>query len=392
MTKIEQTELLVAGGGPVGLFAALCASRRGLDVVVIERNFRGAPRGHTTLLHPSSLRLLAELGLAPLLLHSGKLIEEIQVRAQAGTKRLALPFPALAITQRVFEETLLKSLRQSEVDIRSTCEVTAVEPRETQVEVGVARRERVDAPRALDDERWELLESGSIHAQFVIGADGRTSRVRRALGIGTATGPVERYAMFEFPTATSVDTELIIAGRFCHAITPLFDDRARCSFQLDPTSNQLADLPLLRASLAELVPSRAAPQEFDWGHIVDFEPTVAEAFGRGRVCLAGDAAHSTSPLGVQSMNRGLLEVYQWVEEMAACNAGKHSLTTLELLADAQRRDWLGALGSSANYESLPHAAHWLAGHENRVVSALPVSGPDVEALLHQLGFARRLAT
>ena len=92
------------------------------------------------------------------------------------------------------------------------------------------------------------------------------------------------------------------------------------------------------------------------------------------------------------MNRGLLEVYQWVEEMAACNAGKHSLTTLELLAGAQRRDWLRTLGSSANYESLPHAAHWLAGHENRVVSALPVSGPDVEALLHQLGFARRRAT
>src|SRR3954471_24994724 len=110
MTQVERTQLLIAGGGPVGLFTALCAAKHGLDVIVIERSFRGSPRGHTTLLHPSSIRVLAELGLSPLLLRAGQLIDELKVRVNRGTKRLKLPFPALAIPQSLFEETLLKVL------------------------------------------------------------------------------------------------------------------------------------------------------------------------------------------------------------------------------------------------------------------------------------------
>jgi len=126
MTKVEQTQVLIAGGGPVGLVAALRAAKRGLDVIVLERSFRGTPRGHTTLLHPSSMRLLAELGLALLLLRVGRLIDDLELRVDSNIRRLKLPFPALSITQALFEGTRLQVLRKEEVDLRVTCEVTAV--------------------------------------------------------------------------------------------------------------------------------------------------------------------------------------------------------------------------------------------------------------------------
>src|SRR6478735_2810943 len=185
MTKVERTQLLIAGGGPVGLFAALCASKRGLDVVVLERNFRGTPRGHTTLLHPSSLRLLGELGLAPLLLRSGQLFDQLELRINGEKQRLKLPFPALSITQALFEETLLQVLRNAEVDLRATCEVTTIVQAERYVEVKAVRRERVHGPpstpgtRSTQEEHWESTDSNLIQSQFLIGADGHRSQGRQ---------------------------------------------------------------------------------------------------------------------------------------------------------------------------------------------------------------------
>jgi len=387
MTKIEQTQVLIAGGGPVGLFAALCAAKRGLDVIVIERSFRGTPRGHTTLLHPSSMRLLAELGLAPLMLRSGQLIEQLQLRVNSEALVLNLPFPAVAITQAVLEEALLQVMRKEEIDLRAPCEVTALTQLEQHVEVRVARREQVTGivPHG---ERWEVADSSAIHARFVIGADGRASHVRQSLGIRAGTNAIERYAMFEFPSDHPPDPELVISGQLSHFITPLVGQRARGSFELDSAATATADLSLLAALLGERAPQQAAPRELHWSGIVDFEPAIAEAFGRGRVWLAGDAAHTASPLGVTSMNRGLSEAWQLVEAMAAVSAGKHQLAVLEQLGSAQRWDWLRTLASDAHFELLPHAPGWLSGPAQRVVSALPASGPDLEDLLAQLGLAR----
>ena len=389
MAKIEHTQLLIAGGGPVGLVAALCAAKRGLDLIVIERSFRGTPRGHTTLLHPSSIRLLAELGLAPLLLRAGQLLERLELRVNSDIVQLTLPFPALAITQALLEETLLQVLRKEEVELRATSEVTGISQSERNVEVKVVRREQLRAASSTQEERWELADSSSVQAEFVIGADGRSSRVRESLEIGTMTRPLERYAMFEFPTDDPPEPTLVIRGGFCHSMTPLPEGRARASFQLAPGTQPIANLLLLATLLRERAPQQETPRELYWSGVVDFEPALAEAFGRNRVCLAGDAAHTTSPIGVQSMNRGFAEVCQMVEAMAAVNAGKRPLAALELLGRAHHHDWLRTFDADAHFELLPHAPSWLAGHAGRVVSALPVSGPDLEDLLGQLGIARR---
>ena len=385
MTRNEQTQVLIAGGGPVGLFAAVCAAQCGLDVIVLERNFRGTPRGHTTLLHPSSMRLLAELGLAPLLLREGLLLERLELRVNADTRLLELPFPALSITQAVLEEALLQVLRKQEVDLRATYELTRLDQDQLHVKVKAVHRERTKAASLMEDERWETVDSATIQARFVIGADGRASTVRQSLGIRTATNPTERYAMFEFPCAPTPDPRLLIDDEHSSFVSPLVTRRARCSFQLSRDQHASADLALLTTLLRTRAPGQTIPSELHWSGIVDFEPAVAEAFGRDRVWLVGDAAHTVGPLGVHSMNRGLREAWRLIEAMAAVSAGKHSLESLELLAGAQRRDWLRALAKDAHFELLPRAPSWLSQHAHRIVSALPVSGPDLDDVLGQLG-------
>ncbi|HYP76781.1 MAG TPA: NAD(P)/FAD-dependent oxidoreductase [Polyangiaceae bacterium] len=387
MTKIERTQLVIAGGGPVGLLAALCAAKRGLEVVVLERSFRGTPRGHTTLLHPSSLRLLGELGLSPLLLRSGQLFERLELRVDGNKQQIKLPFPVLSITQALFEETLLQVLRKEEVDLRATCEVTAIVQAERYVEVKAVRRERLRGPSATQDEHWELTDSNTIQAQFMIGADGHASHVRQSLGIRSDVGPTESYAMFEFPSEAPPAPELVITGGVGHLLTPLLERSARASFQLASASQPVADLALLAKLLRERAPQQQPPLELHWSSVVEFKPALAEAFGRGRVWLAGDAAHTTGPLGVQSMNRGLGEAYQMVEAIAAVDAGKSPLATLQALGNAQREQWLRTHESGAPLAVLPHAPAWLSGCARRVASSLPVSGPDLKAVFDQLGLA-----
>jgi len=144
----------------------------------------------------------------------------------------------------------------------------------------------------------------------------------------------------------------------------------------------------LSALLTERAPQQAAPHELDWSQIVDFSPSLAEVFGRDRVWLAGDAAHTASPLGVQSMNRGLYEVCQLVDVMVAVLAGKEEPKSLERLATAQRDEWLRTLGNDASFDSFPNPASWLSGYARRLVCALPASGRDLDELLSQLGIAR----
>ena len=389
MSQVEQTQLLIAGGGPVGLLTALCAARQGLEVMVVERSFRGAPRGHTTLLHPSSIRLLSELGLSPLLLRAGQLIDELTLRIDSEKQRLELPYPALAITQSVFEEALLKVLRKEGVDLRATCEVTSLTQSEASVQVRVVRREQRQATGSPGDELWDSTDSRTIDAQFVIGADGRASRVRQALGIQNALEPMERYAMFELPCNYLPKAELVVSGQLGQLVTPLAGERARYSFQLAPSDNGSADLEHLATLLATRSPQYEMPRELHWSGVVGFEPAVADRFGRGRVWLAGDAAHCAGPLGVQSMNRGLTEAWQLSEQIASVVAGKQPLATLGLLGTARRDDWLRTLARDTDFELLPHAPRWLWGQVHRVVSALPASGTDLEGLLRQLGIARR---
>ncbi|MET0790102.1 MAG: NAD(P)/FAD-dependent oxidoreductase, partial [Polyangiaceae bacterium] len=272
MSAIEQTELLIAGGGPIGLFTALCAVRHGLDVIVIEHSFRGTPRGHTTLLHPSSIRLLGELGLSPLLLRSGQLVEEVELRVDGHPQRLKLPFPALAITQALFEEALLKVLRKEEIELRATCEVTEVSQTDEHAAARVVRRERIRAASKLEDEHWELVDSSTIRAQYIVAADGRASRVREAIGIPTFTGAARRYAMFEFPSQSPPEPELVIANGLSHFILPLLERRARCSFELEHGSQQPANLAHLTALVAQRAPRQPVPRELDWSAIIHFAP------------------------------------------------------------------------------------------------------------------------
>jgi 2-polyprenyl-6-methoxyphenol hydroxylase-like FAD-dependent oxidoreductase len=391
-TKIEKTQILVVGAGPVGLLAGLCAARRGLEVTLLEQNFRGYARGHATLLHPSSLRLLTELGLAPQLLREGRPVESVHVYIDgASVIQLNLPVPALTVAQSTLEEILLKALRAEGAQLRSPCEATVLTQSAKSVQVRAMRRELVTLGSPAQYSEWQPVESSTFEADFVIGADGYASRVRTALGIESAeAGATEAFAMFEGPQTTSESSfDLAFAGGLSSVMLPLARQRTRWGFQLASDFSLTPDVERLRSLLNERAPwQHELPQEVEWSTVTDFERRLARRFGRGRVWLAGDAAHITSPFGGQSMNSGIAEACDLVEQMAACISGA-PIELLDQQGLMREREWHKLLGFNVQLDISPGAPSWLLEHARRIVSTLPASGQDLRELLKQLGLVIR---
>jgi 2-polyprenyl-6-methoxyphenol hydroxylase-like FAD-dependent oxidoreductase len=386
----RQRQLLVVGAGPVGLCAALCAARAGLDVEVIDQTFRGFGRGYATLLHPAAVHTFDRLGVGEKLRRAGRELTGIGMHADGSERvRLVLPSPALAVAQGVLEQTLLTALRDHGVPISAPCEASTILQDQSKVAVRVVRRELVTYGSPAEYSDWAPVESSLVQADFVIGADGYESRVRTALGIECATlGETETFAMFEVSAHehSSSDIELGFTDGLVSAVIPLPDGRARVGFQL----NSGLDLEPDVSRLHELVRTRApwflnGQQRIDWGTVIHFERRLVRRFGVGRVWLAGDAAHVTSPFGAQSMNLGLLEAEQFVSDVASCVKGRASLETVHEHAAERLREWHKLLGYNVRLDLLANAPKWLPTYARRVAPVLPASGPDLKKVLEQVG-------
>jgi 2-polyprenyl-6-methoxyphenol hydroxylase-like FAD-dependent oxidoreductase len=392
MTRENATKLLVVGAGPVGLFTALCALRRGLDVELIDQSWQGFSRGYATVLHPYSLELLAELGLSDRLLSAGRRLDSVTI--SIGRERVAtleLPAPALAIPQTVLEEALLRTLREAGLELRSPYQATSVAQTAKGVRVGVIRRELVRLGSPAHYSEWEPVESLTKEADFVIGADGYDSSVRSAIGVEAVDlNGSESFAIFEFPAAVepSPCIDLSFDDGLSSALLPLPGGRARASFRVVRGLDEIQDLPHLRQLMAIRKPEyQGVGDRIDWGTVTQFERRLVRRFGVGQVWLAGDAAHVTSPLGGQSMNAGLREGYEYVRWIAEARTRADARARLAAFGEAQLREWYRLLGVNVTFELLPNAAPWLPPHARHIVPALPATGLELDGLLRQLGLS-----
>ncbi|WP_138466917.1 UbiH/UbiF family hydroxylase [Poseidonocella sp. HB161398] len=315
----QDFDIVIAGGGLAGLSAAAAFGARGHRILcvdpappVTEGAAKGADWRTTAILQPGQA-LLEEAGIwARLAPHASalKVMRIVDAGGREIAPRLARDFDSADLGEAPFAWNLPNWLIRRELAARLG-ELATVEFRPGTGLADLVPREAEVLAR-LDD-------GTAVRARMAIGADGRNSRVREALGLGARRIRYDQKALAFAVRHTvphdNVSTEIHRSGG-PFTLVPLPDrDGAPCSAVVWMERNAEAE------PLAALEPEafNAAATERSCGLFGPLELTterslwpmlamVADRFCGQRTALMAEAAHVVPPIGAQGLNMSLADL------------------------------------------------------------------------------------
>lgn len=414
MSNLESSEVLIAGAGPVGMLTALILANNGIKVRIIDQESRTAGHSYSCALHPRSLEILHQVGLAADAVEMGRRVNSVgfyggnERRAEVSFAKLRSPYPfALVLEQSALENLLEQKLRQAGVRIQWDHRLSNMEVDENGIDITLERLGFSGKGYGVPGIDTEVQEDLRARTQFVVGADGSNSLVRARLNIKfERIGPPLHYAVFELETAGGCDHEarVVVDEGMTSVLWPLSDTRCRWSFQVDPDEEEddfpskdrtrlvVVERPSLNDSahrfqrfLRERAPwFNCQVNEIVWTAEVQFHPRLARQLGRNRAWLAGDAAHQTGPVGMQSMNMGFREAWDLAETLTAIIRKGKSRDLLRTYDRGRWLEWWRLLGFKSNSAASDAAKEWVRLRSAQIVGSIPASGDELTALLQQL--------
>jgi 2-polyprenyl-6-methoxyphenol hydroxylase-like FAD-dependent oxidoreductase len=385
MTRTAET--LVIGGGPVGLFAAVSLLHRGASVEVLDATHERVVRGYACGLHPATSRAFDRVGLMPTVLETAHRIDRLSVRRGDSTLATAefaaieggYPY-ALSLRQSDLEELLEDAVERRGGTLSRHHSATQLALGEGSVRVSANVGKLAPAAAPGDAPSRAVRE---FEADYVIGADGYYSTCRRALGLEMVPfQATQAFAVCDFQADLSGwqrEACIVLSADSVSAFWPLGPNLGRWTLQVWENLDEALSLETLRALLRERAPwFTPQPEQLCWGAVAPFEHRVVRSFGNGRVWLCGDAAHSTSPIGFQSMNRGFCEAEALSTLIGRSLYGTgREPGTMERFEHHQQLEWQRLFGQRSGLELLP----W---KNSELAPCLPASGEDFAALEAQL--------
>jgi 3-(3-hydroxy-phenyl)propionate hydroxylase len=327
--------VIIAGAGPVGSTLALALGRAGVETLLLEREADLAVDLRASTFHPPSLDMLDDLGVAGAMIARGLRVDRYQYRDRRTGETAEFDMRVIADETRHPFRLQLEQYELTRI-IRDALE-------------GIACvTQRFGAPVtavAQDDDGVTVTSNGqAIRGAFLVAADGASSTVRKAIGVG--------YGGFTYE-------EMFLVASTSFPFEKAFPGLAWVSYVSDPEEWCV----LLRTEKLWRVlwPTTPGPPDAHWlsddhvrgrlkalhpdaehapiGHrtLYNVHQRVAETYVRGRVILAGDAAHINNPLGGMGMNGGLHDAINLADKLVAILTGGGDHRERLSLYDRQRR-------------------------------------------------------
>ena len=320
--KPQRHPVVIVGGGPIGLTAALDCARRGVPSVVLDDNNTVSVGSRAVCYAKRPLEIWDRLGVAESMVGKGvswkvgkvfsrdELIYSFDLLAEAHHH-----MPAMINLQQYYLEEYL-------VD---ACEKSGL--------VDLRWKHKLISLKQADDHVVLTIETpdGVFHtgADWVIACDGANSDTRRMVGaaftgqffedrfliadvVMKADFPTERWFWFDPPFHRG---QSVLLHKQC-------DNVWRIDFQLgwdaDPEAEKKPGkvIPRIQAMLGKNVEF-----ELECVSVYQFACRRIDKFRHGRVLFAGDSAHQVSPFGARGANTGVQESTTWSGSSNACSPG-----------------------------------------------------------------------
>ncbi|MCX5197267.1 FAD-dependent monooxygenase [Streptomyces sp. NBC_00249] len=352
----DRADVLVVGAGPVGLTAAAELRRRGVSCRLVDKLPARQPYAKAVGVQPRTLELWDRSGMVQDALDAAVLMRGQLVYANGAEQArfdMALPpevpYRFAALPQYETERILEAFLGRFGTSIERSTELTGF----TQDADGVT-----SVLVGADGTEEE------VRTRFLVGCDGAHSAVRKGLGLTFEGGAFpEEYMLADVEVDWSLPPGYGVRSMHYDAEGKVDDalvciplpgtGRYRVSMMVPPelsaAGGAAADgvahgleggrapaLSHIQAVLDRLSPEPVTASAMRWSSVFRISHRIVDRYGKGRVFVAGDAAHIHPPTGAQGMNTGVQDAWNlaWKLALAARGSAHPGLTASY---DAERR-------------------------------------------------------
>ncbi len=347
---MKHVPVLIAGGGPVGMTLARDLARRGVECLLVERNPTTTRHPKMDITNARSMELFRRLGLADALravaVPEANNFDVSWITGLSGHELHRFRYPSVTRWRQMIRDKNDGSMpgeppmRVSQVEIEPVLAHAVRSEPKVEARWGVAFEGLAQDPDGVTV-RLRPLEGKAeeVRCEYLVGCDGGTSEVRHALDIGLdGRASVQQRFMTHFrSTAADVLQPWGIAWHYQSLKGTLIAQNDRDIWTLQTRwPNDVPPLTIDPSALLRAFAGRDFDHEILVANSWASHLLVAQSYQRGRVFLAGDAAHQYIPTGGYGMNTGIGDACDLGWKLAAV---LHGFAAPDLLAsyDAERR-------------------------------------------------------
>jgi 2-polyprenyl-6-methoxyphenol hydroxylase-like FAD-dependent oxidoreductase len=333
---VKTVPVLIAGGAPVGLTLAHDLASRGIACMLVERNATTTRHPKMDITNSRSMELFRSVGLAARLravaVPEDHSFDVSWVTSMAGYELHRFRYPSVT-ESRVRSrdrndgmQPLEPPMRVSQVEIEPVLKHALEEQTLAQVRFGVAPGDFTQDAESVTATLCNM-QSGCtevVRCLFLVGCDGGGSTVRKGLEIGLQG---QLQVMQRYLTHFRSDARDLLQ---CWGMTWHYQSNLGTLVAQDDVDTWTLHSRFATDTAAGAVDPRRLVEDFV-GAPIPFELlvanpwtphlVVAESYARGRVFLAGDAAHQYIPTGGYGMNTGVEDAFDLGWKLAASLKG-----------------------------------------------------------------------
>ena len=381
-SKTKHYDVIVVGLGPVGCLLTLLLARAGLQVAAIERDKEVYKLPRAVNLDGEIVRALQPLGLADEL---NALLQPARDGERAGFADANHNWLFGHDVRRIGRSGWQPMNMFDQPEVESFLRQQAISQANTDAFIGYEAKNLSEEDSAVSITATKGDETVGLHGSYLVGCDGASSSVRKSLGIElTDLGYDQDWLVVDIETkpghTLGLDTLQVCDPDRISTYVCTKDPYRRWEFRLNPGETWEA---MLEPTMIEsLVSAWTPPNTYSIRRaaMYTFHAANASTWSKGRVFIAGDAAHQTPPFLGQGMNTGMRDAINLAWKLPLVlsgQVGEKLLNSYESERKAHAHDlveWAVSIGKLMEHLAAVEAAQRANEEPPSMPEALRASG------------------